>query len=323
MTTLPEQDFARPRVRSARSACAALGAMLLGCAAVSAQPTPPAPAAGPTFHQRVEDLARTLHDSPRLKHLSEQERLNRVEFVVGNTLFSLLHEMGHVIIAEMKIPVLGREEDAADSYAALRMLKIGTGFSEHVLAEASKNWFLNARRDKEIGAKPIYYGEHSLSEQRAYQIVCLMVGSDPVRFKQLASGIKMPQERQETCQKDYARASQSWGALLEPHLRAPDGPRTDIKVVYSDAPPPLAGFARSFRAIRMLEAVANRSSAEFAWPRPFTLEMRSCGVPEAAWSDENRNLRVCYELAFDFAELYRAYTPAAAPVAQKQKRKSR
>jgi len=288
---------------------------LFFCGSASAQ--------SPSFHQRVEELARTLQNSPRLKTLSEQQRIERVEFVIGNTLFVLLHEMGHVIIAEMKLPVLGREEDAADTYAVLRMLKIGTGFSEHVLGEASRNWFLNARRDRETRAKPVYYGEHSLSEQRAYRIVCLMVGSDPTKFKALADGFKMPKERQESCQQDFARASRSWNAVLQPHLRSTDQPRTDIKVIYADAPEPLAGFARSFRTIRMLEAVAQRSAADFTWPTPFTLEMRSCGGPEAAWSEETRTLRICYELAFDFAELYGAYVVSAPVQAVKQKRKSK
>ena len=77
----------------------------------------------------------------------------------------------------------------------------------------------------------------------------------------------------------------------------------------------------------MLEAVAQRSAAEFAWPAPFTIEMRSCGRPDAAWSEENRTLRICYELAFDFAQLYEAYVaeaasppPAPAKVSSEQKR---
>jgi hypothetical protein len=293
--------------------------VLLGCGAASAQAVP----SSPSFHERVRELARALQDSPSLKKLSEQQRTDRVEFVVGNTLFTLLHEMGHVLIAEMKLPILGREEDAADTYAALRMLKIGTGFSERVVAEASKSWFLNARRDQETGAKPIYYGEHSLSQQRAYQIVCLMVGSDPAKFKAIADGIKMPQERQESCQKDYAKSSWSWDTVLKPHRRAPDQPQTTINVVYAEAPAPLARFARSFRAVRMLEAVAQRSAADFAWPAPFTLEMRSCGGPEAAWSEETRILRVCYELPFDFAQLYGAYVPATSVASPKQKRKAK
>src|SRR5213592_3720638 len=92
--------------------CAVIGVLLIGAGAAGGQP---AASGAPSLHERIEAVARALQDAPRLKHLSEQQRLERVEFVIGNTLFALLHEMGHVIIAEMKLPVLGREEDAADT----------------------------------------------------------------------------------------------------------------------------------------------------------------------------------------------------------------
>jgi hypothetical protein len=284
--------------------------LLLCCGAVCAQPAPSAPPQ--TVHERIEELARSLQNNPRLKNLSEKQRLDRLEFVMGNTLFAVLHEMGHVAIDEMKLPVLGREEDEADAFATLRLLRIGSDFSERVLAESAKNWFLSARRDQDTGAEPVYYGEHSMSQQRAYEVVCLMVGSDPSKFKSLADEAQMPPERQETCRKDYGKISRSWDAVLGPHRRTPDQPQTRIFVVYSDAPENLAGFARGFRAVRMLEAVAQRSATEFAWPAPFTIEMRSCGRPDAAWSEENRTLSICYELAFDFAQLYEAYVAQAA-----------
>jgi hypothetical protein len=44
----------------------------------------------------------------------------------------------------------------------------------------------------------------------------------------------------------------------------------------------------------------------YVWPSPFTLEMQSCGRPGSYWDDEARKVTLCYELAFDFAELYRA-----------------
>jgi hypothetical protein len=47
-----------------------------------------------------------------------------VEFVAGNMLFVMLHELGHTAIAEMGLPVLGRMEDAADSFAALRLIRV-------------------------------------------------------------------------------------------------------------------------------------------------------------------------------------------------------
>jgi hypothetical protein len=37
-----------------------------------------------------------------------QQRNDLIEFVTGNMLFALLHEIGHMHIQEMGLPVLGR-----------------------------------------------------------------------------------------------------------------------------------------------------------------------------------------------------------------------
>jgi hypothetical protein len=253
--------------------------------------------------------------------------MDRVEFVVGNTLFVLLHEMGHVIITEMRLPVLGREEDAADTFAALALLKMGTSFSQRVLAASAKGWFLSDRRDKQTGAEPLFYDEHNLSQQRAYQIVCFMVGSDPAKFKSLADESNMPEARQQRCnEEDYPKTSRSWDTVLGPHRRASGQPEAKINVIYGDAEGDFDIFARSFRAIQMLEAVAQRVATDYAWPTPFDMEMQSCGRPDAVWVDKTRTLRICYELAFDFAQLYVAYvpdSPTATSTNQKRKRKSK
>ena len=62
-----------------------------------AQSAPPEP--GP-FPARVKEVARGLRDHPRLKELTEQEREEAVEFVVGNMLFVLLHELAHTAVAD-------------------------------------------------------------------------------------------------------------------------------------------------------------------------------------------------------------------------------
>ena len=40
-----------------------------------------------------------------------------MEFVIGNILFAMLHELGHAAVDEMGFPILGKEEDAAGSFA--------------------------------------------------------------------------------------------------------------------------------------------------------------------------------------------------------------
>jgi Putative metallopeptidase len=306
---------------------AALGTLFFGAGSTTAQSAEPART---TLGQRIEAAAKAALNSPRLRGLTEQQRVDRVEFVAGNTLVLLSHELGHVLIAEMHLPLLGREEDAADTYAALRMLTFGTDFSQHELAQAAQGWFLNDRRDQEIGEKPLFYDEHNLSQQRAYQILCLMVGSDPDKFKGLADRMKMPEERQRTCKRDFAKTSEGWQTVLKPWLREPGDPETRIDVVYGDGKGMFDGVANMFRSIRFLETVAANSAAKYKWPHPFTLKMESCGRPGTEYDDEERVVTICYETPFDFAELYRVYVqppPVAAaapsPAAGARKRRTR
>jgi lipoprotein-anchoring transpeptidase ErfK/SrfK len=257
------------------------------------------------FEARVKEFGSALQSVPQLEANSQMQRENAVDFIVGNMLFVLLHETGHGVITELGLPVLGRQEDAADLFAALTLLKVGSPMSHRVLVEAAKGWFLSDRRAKKDGEVPVYYDEHGLDEQRAYQIVCLMVGFDPIRFADLADEVNLPKGRQKSCQKDYADASLGWEAVLKPHRRGAEEPKVKIEAVYGDGKGDLKLYARGLRSVQLLETVKDHLSAEYRFPHPFTLEMQSCGVINAVWLDTARKLTLCYELAEDFSELYR------------------
>jgi Putative metallopeptidase len=160
--------------------------------APSQSPTPPqVPAPPGKFQDRIDAAARALRENnPRFKGTSPEYVQGLAEFVSGNMLFVLLHEMAHVSITQMGLPVLGRMEDAADTYAALRLIRSGSNFSRRVLTEAAEGWFMADRRDQKAGDKVAYYDDHGLNQQRAYQIVCLMVGFDNEKFKDLAKETK-------------------------------------------------------------------------------------------------------------------------------------
>jgi len=278
--------------------------LFIGLAEAWAQPTP---ADFEKFRTRIDDAVRVLGNHSQLKGVPPNRREQLAEFVSGNMLFVLLHELGHATIGELDLPVLGREEDAADSFASLTLIHIKSQFSEHVLAEAAKGWFMADRRDSKEGEPVLYYDEHGLNQQRAFQIVCYMVGADPIRFKDLAAETKLPKERQQSCSEDYRKAAKSWGVLLQPHVRTADQPETKIDVVYGDAKGKLEIAAQMARSIKLLDGVAARSSELVVWPAPFSLEMQTCGSANAQWVPSTHKLTVCYELAEDFAGLYRDY----------------
>jgi hypothetical protein len=290
--------------------------LVSGAEPVVAQPAPSQADTSPQpskFQARIDAAALALRESnPRFKGASLKFVQGLAEFVSGNMLFVLLHEMAHVSITQMGLPVLGRMEDAADTYAALRLIRSGSNFSHRVLTEAAEGWFMADRRDQKTGDKVAYYDEHGLNQQRAYQIVCLMVGWDDTKFKDLAKETKLPEERQDSCAGDYSNAAYSWDLVVKPHRRAPDQPKTKIDVVYGPAEGRAAVAQRVNSSIRLLETVAEHAAEEFAWPAPFTLEMQSCGYPNARWDLSTHKLTVCYELAADFADLYRGYGGAGA-----------
>lgn len=295
--TRPAGKPAGRRLLTAGAFCLAV----LAAAPAAAQTTAPQPQAP---KPGMEQAAKDMSGHARLKNASHQKQMDTVAFVAGNMLFVLLHETAHALVTEMGLPVLGREEDAADAFATVTMLKLGSSFSNRVLVEAAKGWFLSAERNDRRGNMLAYYDEHGLDWQRAYQIVCLMVGSNPDQFGQLADWVQMPEERQGRCQGDYSNASWSWNKVLEPHHRTGDQPKTKIDVVYGDGKGRLAMFAQAFRAIGFLEAVADYDADTYVWRAPFTIEMQSCGEAEAHWDLQAHKLHVCYELAEEFLTLY-------------------
>ncbi len=99
----------------------------------------------------------------------------------------------------------------------------------------------------------------------------------------------------------------SWDTALKPHRRAAEQPKTNIEVTYGDGKGNLDAYAKGFRDLRLLEAVTERAEDNLAWPAPFALEMQSCGFINARWVVTTRKLTLCYELAADFAELYRDF----------------
>src|SRR5258706_6596873 len=201
-------------VRFCLRSCAVFFALLISAGAGVSQPTSqPTPlnseeiqarvTASEQIRARIVEVARNLKDNRRLKNLTQEDREKAVQFVVGNMLFVLLHELAHAAIADLELPVLGREEEAADEVAIVRMLWVGSAFTRSVLADATKGLVFSGRRDRKEGGPLAFYDEHSLDQQRAYQIVCLMVGHDPNAMADLANEMKLPDERRERCEKDF------------------------------------------------------------------------------------------------------------------------
>ena len=259
------------------------------------------------LEQRLLEIVDMFQKDPRYNRGKNPQQIkDSAEFVTGNVLFVLGHETGHALISEFGLPVLGREEDAADALASIVAIKMANSFADRVVVNAARGWFLSDQRDRREGVPTAFYDEHGIDVQRAYNIVCLLVGGQPDKFAGLAKEVKLPEERQGTCRDDFNNAQYSWDLVLKPYMRKPEDPKINIEVKYGP-PGEYAALAEHGRKLMILESVAEWLSEDFAWKKPISLEMEECGSAGARWEFKRKRVVVCYEIIREFVQLYRDY----------------
>ncbi|MBO6539653.1 MAG: hypothetical protein JJ969_09670 [Rhizobiaceae bacterium] len=243
--------------------------------------------------------------------LSEAQMEEVWEFVFGNALFVLMHEAGHMLISEFELPVLGREEDAVDALSTIIILESDSSVFDNALIDASDSWFLTGAAAGEAGADFAFWDEHSVEEQRAYAIVCMMIGHDAETFGGLDAVEDLPEERRESCVWEYQQTASSWFRLLEPHLR--ESGVSEVEIVYEEvSQPDLAVYAEAFRDAGMLELAKELAADAFLLEAGIRFQMASCGEPNAFWDPQERLITYCYELGQAHAELLADYLRSEA-----------
>ncbi len=131
---------------------------------------------------------------------------------------TLVHEVGHVLFAQYDLPLLSREEDAADSLASVLLLEYIEDGAAVVLNAA--DMFGRESEAAEWFDEADFWSEHSLDIQRYYSTLCYVYGSDPDGQAELInpeSGLSL--ERAENCEFEYQRIRQGWLEVLKPYLK--------------------------------------------------------------------------------------------------------
>ena len=131
--------------------------------------------------------------------------------------FLLMHEFGHALIDAYALPVLGREEDAADSVATVFLTTSVEGGAQYAF-DAARFFHALSARQRHL-APSDYFDEHSLDEQRALSIVCWIGGSSPAELRAVKGLGLLSSERLQRCPAEYAQKVRSWQTLIAPHVR--------------------------------------------------------------------------------------------------------
>ena len=122
-----------------------------------------------------------------------KENLTPTNYIVGPFLEVLLHEMAHAIFDLKKVPILGREEDAADQVSAFLLLRLGKAETRRVIASIAVMYASEARESPP--KLKDFADEHGLPAQRLFNLMCISYGADPETFGGLIDKGYLPRAR--------------------------------------------------------------------------------------------------------------------------------
>ena len=215
-------------------------------------------------------------------------------FVTSNVVGTFYHELGHALIDVMKLPVLGREEDAADTLSGLLIDQIWEEDSANAMIADSANAYIlyDAENNVDIADLP-YWGEHGLDLQRYYNLICLFYGGNPDGRAEIAKTFELPEGRAERCPDEYAQAKASWGAMLE-KIEGKKYPKGLIMA---------AGLPKDPIVDILAEEVTSFNQS-YSLPENVTVTVAPCGEANAFYDPGDRSITICTEYAEDLARVW-------------------
>ncbi len=156
-------------------------------------------------YELMEHFYKTFRANGETEQAAYDKMFDAVQFV-------FLHEIGHALIDTYKLPITANEEDAADRCSSyINIEELGDEGVRSVLAAADAFAIESKTRtpdDRQLA------DEHLLQEQRFYNSLCMIYGSNPERYFNFVTEGYLPKERAARCPGEYARTVESWVKLL-------------------------------------------------------------------------------------------------------------
>jgi hypothetical protein len=140
-----------------------------------------------------------------------------IDTLVGPFVDTVLHEFAHALFDYLDVPVLGREEDAADQVSAYIYLHMGEAEAMRLIMGTAYAYLSEAQ----LNGPPTmedFAGEHSTPEQRAFNLLCMAYGADPDLFEDIAVRGGLPLYRLDICEEEYELIFLAYQALIAPHV---------------------------------------------------------------------------------------------------------
>jgi hypothetical protein len=141
-----------------------------------------------------------------------------IDTLIGPLLDVFLHEAGHAVFAMLKIPLFGREEDAADQFSTYIMLKFDKEEARRLVLGSAYQYKSDLSSPTVTIKQQHFANEHGTSAQRFYNLLCTAYGADPKLFADVVEKGFLPEDRAVICKREYIQLTHAFETLIGPHI---------------------------------------------------------------------------------------------------------
>jgi Putative metallopeptidase len=141
-----------------------------------------------------------------------------IDALVGPLFDTSLHEFAHALFEMLRLPVLGREEDAADQVSAYIMLQLGKVEVRRLIGGVAYAYKTEAEAATKPPTMTHFADVHGTPAQRFYNVLCIAYGADKQLFGDLVEKGYLPKDRAEDCKDEYQQVAYAYEKLIGPHV---------------------------------------------------------------------------------------------------------
>ncbi len=163
-------------------------------------------------YEYIEDLRKTMPAETTAAGVAP------IDALVGPLFDTTLHEFAHALFEMLRLPVLGREEDAADQVSAYIMLQLGKVEVRRLIGGVAYAYKTEAEAATKPPTMTHFADVHGTPAQRFYNVLCIAYGADKQLFGDLVEKGYLPKDRAEDCKDEYQQVAYAYEKLIGPHV---------------------------------------------------------------------------------------------------------
>jgi hypothetical protein len=156
----------------------------------------------------IDMMAKTAFNDKEFMMKLPREQFGKV--IDGLIWGIFFHELAHAIIHTNNVPVTGREEDVADQFAVWYAVNF-VDLSQTPIVMPTIWFWSRLAKERDIPSmteqerRSFMSNEHSLDEQRIYNMACWVLGTGSEGGAKTAQFAGLPNERAQRCPGEYAQ----------------------------------------------------------------------------------------------------------------------